>query len=53
LFAQDRVEILPVVDGERTLVGLLDRRAVLGAYHRRVSELRARLSEGPKGEGQG
>ena len=53
LFGQDRVEILPVVDGERTLVGLLDRRAVLGAYHRRVSELRARLSEGANREGQG
>jgi CBS domain-containing protein len=40
LFALQHVEVLPVVSDEGALVGLLDRRAILGAYRRRVDELR-------------
>lgn len=40
LFALQHVEVLPVVSGEGGLVGLLDRRAILGAYRRRLDELR-------------
>jgi len=32
--------VLPVVSREGGLVGLLDRRAILGAYRRRIDELR-------------
>ena len=40
LFALQHIEVLPVVSDEGALVGLLDRRAILGAYRRRVDELR-------------
>jgi CBS domain-containing protein len=42
LFALQHVEVLPVVSREGGLVGLLDRRAILGAYRRRIDELRGR-----------
>jgi hypothetical protein len=32
--------VWPVVSAESKLVGLLDRRAILGAYRRRLAELR-------------
>jgi CIC family chloride channel protein len=41
LLALDDVEVLPVVTDDGNLVGLLDRRAILGAYRRRIEELRA------------
>ena len=40
LFALRHVDVLPVVSAESKLVGLLDRRAILGAYRRRLAELR-------------
>jgi CBS domain-containing protein len=40
LFALRHVDVLPVVSGDSKLVGLLDRRAILGAYRRRLAELR-------------
>jgi CIC family chloride channel protein len=40
LFALQHVDVLPVVSIEDELVGLLDRRAILSAYRRRIDELR-------------
>ena len=40
LFALRHVDVLPVISDNGTLIGLLDRRAVLGAYRRRIAELR-------------
>ncbi len=40
VLALQRVDVLPVVSGEGTLLGLVDRRTILGAYRRRMDELR-------------
>lgn len=44
LFALQHVDVLPVVASPGTLVGLLDRRAILGAYRRRIDELRGQAA---------
>jgi CIC family chloride channel protein len=41
LFALQHVDVLPVVSSQGKLVGLLDRRAILSAYRRRLVELRS------------
>jgi CIC family chloride channel protein len=40
LLALQDVDVLPVLGPEGSLLGMLDRRAILGAYRRRIEELR-------------
>jgi CIC family chloride channel protein len=40
LLALQHVDVLPVLSPDGSLAGLLDRRAILGAYRRRIEELR-------------
>jgi CBS domain-containing protein len=45
LLALQHVDVLPVLAADGSLQGLLDRRAILGAYRQRIDELRTGVNK--------